>query len=119
MLDVFDDMYFNMDLEIPRDWDGPDFAKVMKCLRDKYGIPIGRVHNNTILDTRMYEVEYKEGHKYFLAENAIVENMFSQVYGEVNRHVLFQYIVDHIYDRTEVKEQDAFITTRTKTKRRR
>ena len=39
--------------------------------------------------------------------------------GEVNWHVLFQEIFEHRYDGTEVKEQDAFITTRTGTKRRR
>ena len=38
--DVFDDMYLNMELEIPRDGDGPDFAKGMKCLREKYWIPM-------------------------------------------------------------------------------
>ena len=39
--------------------------------------------------------------------------------GEVNRNFLFQDIVYHRYDGTEVKEQDAFITTRTGKKRRR
>ena len=33
---------------------------------------------------------------------------------EVNWHVLFQEIVDHRYDGTELKEQDAFITAHTK-----
>ena len=38
--------------------------------------------------------------------------------GEGNRNFLFQEIVEHRYDGTEVKEQDAFITTLTGTKRR-
>ena len=45
--------------------------------------------------------------------------MFAQVTGEGNQHVLLQDIVDHRYNGTEVKEQDAFITTRTGIKRRR
>ena len=45
--------------------------------------------------------------------------MFAQVNREVNRHVLFQEIVDHRYDGTEVKEQDALIKMRTRTKGRR
>ena len=53
MPDVFDNTYLNIDLEIPRDGNGPDFSKVMKPLRDKEGVPIGRFHNNPILDTRM------------------------------------------------------------------
>ena len=32
----------------------------------------------------------------------IAENMFAQVDGEVNMHVLFQEIADHSYDSTEV-----------------
>jgi hypothetical protein len=35
----------------------------MKCLRDHNGLPIGKANNNLILDTRMYEVEYPDGHK--------------------------------------------------------
>ena len=45
--------------------------------------------------------------------------MFAQVDGEVNWHFLFQEMFDHRYDGTEVKDQNAFITTRTGTKRRR
>ena len=52
--DVFDDTYLNMDLEIPRDVDRAEFAKVMKCFRDRDGLPIGRSHNNQTMDTRMY-----------------------------------------------------------------
>ena len=36
--DVFDNTYLNTELEIPRYGDGPDFAKVMKFLRDKNGL---------------------------------------------------------------------------------
>jgi hypothetical protein len=116
--DVFDDTYLNMELAIPRDGDGPEFAKVTKRLRDKDGLPIGRANNNPILDTRMYEVEYPDGHKASLAANAIAENMFAQVDDEGNRHVLFEEIVDHRTDGSEVKQQDAFIQTRSGTKRR-
>ena len=51
--------------------------------------------------------------------NAIADNMFDQVNGEVNWHILFQYIFDHRYEGTEVKYQDAFITARTGTNCRR
>ena len=117
--DVFGNTYLNMELAIPRYGDGPDFSKVTKRLRDKDGLTIDRSHNNPILDTRMYEVEYKDRHKTSLAANAIADSMFDKVDVEGNWHVLFQEIVDHRYDSTEVKEQDAFITTSTGTKRRR
>jgi hypothetical protein len=117
--DVFDDTYLNMELAIPRTGDGPEYARVTKRLRDKDGLPIGTANDNPILDTRMYEVEYPDGYKASLAANAIAENMFAQVDDEGHRHVLFEAIVDHRTDGSEVKQQDAFLTTRTGTKRRR
>jgi hypothetical protein len=65
----------------------------------------------------MYEVEHPDGHKALLAANAIAENMFAQVDDEGNRHVLFEEIIDHRTDGTEVKQQDAFLTTRNGNKR--
>ena len=85
---------------IPRDGYRPDFAKVKKRLREKYRLSIGRAHNNPILDIRIYEVYYRDGHKDFLASNKIAESMFAWVNGEGNRYVLFQDIVDHRYDST-------------------
>ena len=78
-----------MELLIPRDGDRPYFAKVKNRLREKDGLPIGRAHNIPILDTRMYKVGYKDRKKYLPAANKIAKNMFAQLCGEVNRHVLF------------------------------
>jgi hypothetical protein len=86
--DVFNDTYMNMELAIPRDGYGPEFAKVTRRLSDKNGVPIGKANSNPILDTRMYEVEYTDGHKASLAANAIAANMFAQIDNEGNRHVL-------------------------------
>ena len=116
MPDMFYNTYLNMELEILRDVDGTEFSKVTKLLRYKDRPTIGKAHNNKILDTIMYGVEYKYDKKDLLAANEIVENMFAQVYGEGNWHVLLQEIFNHKYDGTEVKDQYAFITTRTGTK---
>ena len=45
--------------------------------------------------------------------------MFAQVDEEGNRHIMFQEIVDHRVDGKEMKQQDAFITTKTGTRHRR
>jgi hypothetical protein len=73
-VDVIGDTYLNMELAIPRDGDGPEYAKVTKRLRDKDELPIGVPDQNPILDTRMYEFEYPDGHKVALAANAIADN---------------------------------------------
>ena len=87
-------------------------ARVTKRLRDVNGLPIGTAHDNPILDSRMYDVEYQDGHKAAMAANAIAQNLFAQVDAEGNCHVLFDEIIDHRTDGKEVKHQDAFLTTR-------
>ena len=52
-----------MKLSLDRHDDGPEFERVNKRLKEKYGIPIGIAVDNPILDTRMYEVEYYDGYK--------------------------------------------------------
>ena len=42
-----------------------------------------------MLDRRVYEVEYLDGHETSLAANTITENIFLQVDKEGNRLVLF------------------------------
>ena len=115
--EVFDDTYLNMELALPSgDGTQPAFARVTKRLRDANGLPIGTAHDNPILDSRMYEVEYQDGHKSAMAANAIAQNLFAQVDAEGNRHVLFDEIIDHRTDGKEVKQQDAFLTTRSGTR---
>ena len=104
--EIGDDTYVNMEVTIPRDGDGPEFARVTKRLRDANGIPIGTANDNPILDTRVYEVEFMDGHKTSLAANAIAENLFAQVDDEGNRFVLFDAIVDHRTDGTEVQHDN-------------
>ena len=108
-----------MELALPRDGAEVQFGRVAKRLRDKDGLPIGTANDNPILDTRMYEVEFQDGHRASLAANAIAENLFAQIDDEGNRHVLFSEIVDHRTNGKQVMQQDAFVTTRTGTQRRR
>ena len=67
----------------------------------------------------MYEVEHLDGERASLSANHIAENLFAQVDDEGNRQVLMKEIIDHRMNGQEVKHQDAFITTKTGTKRRR
>ena len=66
-----EDAYVDMDIALTRDVEGPNFAKVKKCLRDTNSIPIGRDNYNTILDTTVYEVKYLNGHQSQPSENTI------------------------------------------------
>ena len=114
------DQYLQMELALPQgDSLEPQMARVMKRLKDSNGIPIGTADQNPLLDTRMYEVEFVDGEKASLTANYIAENLFAQVDDEGNRHVLMKEIIDYRTNGTELKQQDAFVTTKTGTKRRR
>ena len=109
--EIIDDNYMNMEVALPRDTEGPDFAHVTKRLKDANGLPIRTSNEIPILDTRVYEVEYVDGHKASLTANAIAQNMFVQVDDEGNRHVLFDEIIDHRHTALALKQADAFIVT--------
>ena len=63
--DIFDpedfDNYVNMELAMDRHDDGTEFSIVENRLKYKDGRPIVIAADNTILDTRIYEVEYADG----------------------------------------------------------
>ena len=67
----------------------------------------------------MYKVEFMDGTKQSLSANYIAENVFAQVDQDGNPQVLLDEIIDYRTTSKEVKQQDAFITTRTGSKRRR
>ena len=117
--EVLEDTYLNVEVALPRDSEGPQFARVTKRLRDANGIPIGTANDNPILDSRIYEVEYADGYKASLAANTIAENMFAQVDDEGNRHVIFDSIIDHRTDGSELKEHGAFTRLNNGGRRRR
>ena len=114
------DMYLNMDLALPQgDSLEPRMARVTKRLKDANGIPIGTANDNLLLDTSMYEVEYLDGKRISPSANHIAENLFAHVDDEGNRQVPMKEIINYRTNGQEVKHHDAFITTRTGTKRRR
>ena len=110
------DQYLQMELALPQgDSSEPQMARVMKRLKDSNGIPIGTADQNPLLDTRMYEVEFVDGEKASLTANYIAENLFAQE----GSHILMKEIIDYRTNGTKLKQQDAFVTTKTGTKRRR
>ena len=116
--DVYD-TYLNMELAIPQeDSLEPRLARVTKRLKDANGLPIGLANKNPILDTRMYEVQYLDGKKASLAANNIAEDLFAQIDEDGNRQVLMDKIIGHRSNEHAVKQQDAFVITKTGTKRR-
>ena len=92
--EYFDENYLNMELDLDRQGEGPKFARVTKRLKDKDKRTIGTASKNPILNSQMYEVQYKDGHKVYMAANSIDSNLFAQVEQEVQRFALFDEIID-------------------------
>ena len=73
--DIFEDTY----LTAGDDNDGVQFGRITKRLRDADGRPIGKAHENPLLDTREYEVEFFDRHSEALSSNLIAQNFFSLI----------------------------------------
>ena len=111
--------YVGMQLALPRDADGPEFASVTRRLTDSKGIPVGEANENPILDTRVYEVEYADGYTAAMSANEIAASLFAQVDDEGSRHVLLDSLVDHRTDSSAITKKDEFVSTKSGGRRRR
>jgi hypothetical protein len=70
-------------------------GRVKNRKRDANGNPIGKSNTIPILDTRVYNVEFPDGHTEAFAANIIAENMYAQVDEEGHTVVIMDEIVDH------------------------
>ena len=107
---IADTELLSMELALPRDGDGPELARVKRRKKDSDGI-IGTAHKNPILDTRVFEVEFIDGHTAAMTANAIAENLYSQVDQEGHRLLLMDEILDHRRGSDAVTVEDGFITS--------
>ena len=96
-----------------------EFARVIKRMRNKDGLPIDTANDNPILDSRVYEVEYPDGHRASLAANVIAENLFFQIdTSEGNRLALLDDVMDYRTKGKQVTVEEGFEITSTGTKRK-
>ena len=109
--DTATDPYLNVEIALPRS-DDPEWrcGRVVKRAKGIDGEPVGTANDNPMLDTRVYEVEFPDGHLEELAANTIAECMYAQVDSEGHRHVLLDEIVDHRKTPDALPMDDAFIT---------
>ena len=73
------------------------------------GNPIGQSHPNPILDTRVYDVQFPDGHVEEFTANVIAECVYSQVDREGRQYLMIKEIVDHKSDGNAVQIPDMWI----------
>jgi hypothetical protein len=110
--DAFDaqtyDQYILAEVMIPKG-DNLVTAKVLGRKHDHDGNPIGIGHSNPLLDTRIYKVQFPDGHTEEYAANAIAENIYSQVDEEGNQYLLLKETTDHSRDGSAIVIDDKWI----------
>ena len=112
-VEVISDQYIGMQHALPRgDERTPLYATVWKRVRDEEGRPVGTAHNNPLLDSRWYEVEFVDGQIQELTANIIAENLIAQVDEEGRRQLMMSEIIDHrILDDAIPKSQGTYMNS--------
>lgn len=84
------------------------------------GKVVGTYDENPMVNTMVYEVEFMDGTIQEYSANLIAENMLTQVDEEGFSITMMEAIIDHRKDEAvAIPKNDAFVVTRTGTKRRR
>ena len=91
---------------------------VKRRVKDENGLPVGTSHQNPILDTREYEVQLPDGSVECYTANMIADNIYAQVDDEGNSYTLLDEIIDHRSNNKAVKMEDAWVHTKSGTRRR-
>ena len=91
------DHYIGAEILLPR---GDQMARghVVARSRDTNGNVMERSHTNSILDARMYQVEFTGGEVKELTTNVIAESMYTQCDLEGNEYLLLDVLVDYHRD---------------------
>ena len=90
------DGYLNMEVRIRRSGDDElERAIVKRCVVGPDGVPVGTANKNPLLDTRKFEVQYKDGTIEIMPANIIAENIMSQVDEQGHKQMMIDKIISH------------------------
>jgi hypothetical protein len=87
------DAYISAQVILPSG-DSQILGTVTARKRDHHGNPVGISNKNPILDTRIYEVTFPDGHSAEYSANTIAECLYSQIDSEGQQYILLDEIVD-------------------------
>ena len=87
-------------------------ATVVGPARDSNGKAKGRLHDNPILNSRVYDVMFPDGAVKQYAANIIAENMWAQVDDEGHQYMMLDEITDHRKDQSAVTKDTQYVVTK-------
>lgn len=91
-------------------------GKVKKRKHDEHGNPLGIYNTNIFHNHAEYVVDMLDGTEETFLANQIAENMFSQMDSEGNQFLLLDELIDHKSDKSAIRVEDGFYTTKSGTK---
>ena len=80
---------------------------------------MGIYHKNSILNTRVYDVEFPDWEVKEYSANVIAENLLSQVDDKGFKLTIFDSIIEYTKDDSAIEEKDLYFRTSSGTKRMR
>jgi len=104
-LEAFD-RYLAAKVLIPQG-DQKSFGTVKRRKRDSDGNLIGKSHENPVLDTSLYEVEFDSGEVEAYTANIIAEHIYAQVDDSGHTTFAVSEIVDHRCDESALRASNA------------
>ena len=87
-------------------------AKVIGRAKDDEGKMVGHFHDNPLLNSIVYDVEFPDGAVKQYAANIIAENMYSQVDSEGHQYNLLEAILDYGTDGNAVRKGNEHVVTK-------
>jgi hypothetical protein len=85
-----------------------EIAKVLGGKHNSEGLYVGRKHQNPLLDSRVFVVEFPDGDQKDVAYNVLAEHLYSQVDSEGKQYQLFKEIIIHRKNKHTVERSDQF-----------
>jgi hypothetical protein len=104
------DEYIGMSIPLPKDGElSQGIVKSRK--RNATGDLVGTKTDNPITDSRIYEVEFKDGSSQEYATNTLVENLYAHVDDDGRSHSILAAIVDHRSNDEAITPEEGTYTT--------
>jgi hypothetical protein len=101
------DQYISAEVRLQKD--GKEVLGVVTARNhDHEGNPIGRSHNNPILDTKIYHVTFPDGDSAEYNANKIAECLYSQVDDKGRQYLILQEIIDHKRTNEALSDEQIF-----------
>ena len=106
------DKFIGLNVTLPSlDGESVVLGKIRDHKRGHDGFPIGRMHNNPILSTAIYQVETPDGNLEEYTANVIAENLYSQVDDNGQSYGSLSEIIGHRKTASAITIEDGTIDT--------